>query len=141
MNNPPFDFYSGIMKIVRHKKDFDVNLAEKLVNIQNKNKENISFKEIDIKFLENLWRKANRNISFHEMVSFVNTMRTVAEGCFIDLSGQVRNPLVKELFREMIKFDPRFFMAIIKSQKDFGDGIVSVTILTNDLSKLKEKIK
>lgn len=130
--NPIIEFYSKFLYLMKQMEWFDETLAENLVEIA-KNP-NITL-EVDVEYLKDSFEKIleDNDESFELVEEFTMS-------CFEDLSSQMRTEAARDLFRAWVRHAGNFEDLFIhmKRQKELGDGFAAITIVTNDIDRLKK---
>lgn len=126
MGNPVLSFYLAFMQFLMNR-EYDADRASLLIRMQKENKNMISLPDLDEEELKLLHAS-----SLPRRVTRASTIRfeEIGQHCFQDMAGQFRTKIAREVFSYWYRSDETLIH--IRRAVRLGDGLVAVTIVTND---------
>jgi len=139
--NPKFDFYSFLLKACSGE-FFVYAIGRKVMEIYEAHKDEISLSDVTFENLE-LWHEQITNNRVGGEDPGIEKAEEIAICCFEDLAAQMRNEPVRELHRkwkDRAGIPDDLFVRVRKS-KDMGDGIATITVVTDDIVGFRDFFK
>ncbi len=139
--NPKFDFYSKLLTLIQSK-GFRHSLAQEVLSIYQANQDEIGLTDVTLDNLE-LWHGQMHDYRGGKEDDGITKMEEIAISCFEDLATQMRNRSIRLLhmdWKAQAGISGDLFVRFRKTKR-LGEGFVTITVVADDESGLKEFLK